>query len=247
MNNSQLRLELNHLKTREFSLQGITIGLTIIGLWFSSLIFLLSLDLSKIQSFWIFSAIVFQMFLYTGLFITAHDAMHGSLFPQNPQLNHFIGSLALSLYALFPYQKLIKSHWLHHQYPARELDPDFYTKHNQHPVFWYCYFMKKYCNWLQILTLMSLFYLIVFCTSISAINLLLFWVVPSLLSSVQLFYFGVFLPHREPAGGYTNPHHAQSHSLSPFWSFLTCYHFGYHEEHHEYPYLPWWQLPTIRK
>ncbi|MFB2979106.1 fatty acid desaturase [Microseira sp. BLCC-F43] len=48
-------------------------------------------------------------------------------------------------------------------------------------------------------------------------------------------------------GGYTNPHRCQSNSLSTFWSFITCYHFGYHEEHHEYPEVPWWQLPIIRK
>lgn len=26
-------------------------------------------------------------------------------------------------------------------------------------------------------------------------------------------------------------------------SFLTCYYFGYHLEHHLYPNVPWWRLP----
>jgi beta-carotene ketolase (CrtW type) len=48
-------------------------------------------------------------------------------------------------------------------------------------------------------------------------------------------------------GGYTNPHRAQSNPLPIFWSFITCYHFGYHQEHHEYPHVPWWKLPEIHK
>jgi beta-carotene ketolase (CrtW type) len=62
-----------------------------------------------------------------------------------------------------------------------------------------------------------------------------------------LFYFGTFLPHREPEEGYSNIHCAQSNSLPVFWSFITCYHFGYHQEHHEYPHVPWWHLPVIYK
>jgi beta-carotene/zeaxanthin 4-ketolase len=62
---------------------------------------------------------------------------------------------------------------------------------------------------------------------------------------LQLFYFGTFLTHREPTEGYTNPHRTTSNHFSHFWSFITCYHFGYHKEHHEYPQLPWWKLPEI--
>jgi beta-carotene/zeaxanthin 4-ketolase len=28
---------------------------------------------------------------------------------------------------------------------------------------------------------------------------------------------------------------------------ISCYHFGYHEEHHELPHLGWWQLPAARR
>lgn len=31
------------------------------------------------------------------------------------------------------------------------------------------------------------------------------------------------------------------------FSYITCYHSGYDEEHHEYPSVPWWQLPAIHK
>ena len=53
--------------------------------------------------------------------------------------------------------------------------------------------------------------------------------------------------NRMPAAGYNNSHRAQSNAYSTLCSFITCYHFGYHWEHHEYPCVPWWQLPTIRK
>lgn len=76
-------------------------------------------------------------------------------------------------------------------------------------------------------------------------NLNYFWVIPSLLSSLQLFYFGTFIPHSQPIGGYIQPHNAQTINRPIWWSFITCYHFGYHEEHHEYPHVPWWKLPQI--
>jgi hypothetical protein len=39
---------------------------------------------------------------------------------------------------------------------------------------------------------------------------------------------------------------AKSSNYSTFWSFIACYHFDYHWEHHEYPYLPWYSLPIAR-
>ena len=45
---------------------------------------------------------------------------------------------------------------------------------------------------------------------------------------------------------YDNPHRARSNGYPPWLSFLTCYHFGYHFEHHEYPYVPWWGLSSVR-
>ncbi len=47
--------------------------------------------------------------------------------------------------------------------------------------------------------------------------------------------------------GYIYPHCSQTIVLPSFWSFIACYHFGYHEEHHEYPHVAWWQLPSVYK
>lgn len=225
--------------------RGILIAFVLIGLWASSLVFLLSLNISHLQSWWILPAIFWQTFLYTGLFITAHDAMHGVVFPQNPKINKLVGSVALSLYALFSYEKLLKKHCLHHKHPASEVDPDFHDSQHKNFFAWYFHFMKGYWSWTRIIALMIIFNVIIFTIHIPEKNLALFWVLPSILSSVQLFYFGSFLPHREPKGGYTNIHRAQSTPLPIFWSLITCYHFGYHKEHHEYPHLPWWKLPAI--
>lgn len=226
---------------------GLLVGLSVISIWAISLTFFLSIDATKIPIWLIIPAILWQMFLYTGLFITAHDAMHGVVFPQNPKINHFIGSLSVLIYGLFSYKKLLKNHWVHHRHPADELDPDFHDGKNKNPFSWYFHFFNEYWSWKQIIGLMVVFNLAKYLLHIPEYNMTLFWVIPSILSSVQLFYFGTFLPHREPEGGYINPHRAQTISLPVFWSFITCYHFGYHQEHHEYPQVPWWQLPSVHK
>jgi beta-carotene ketolase (CrtW type) len=229
----------------ENTYRGILIAFVIIGIWAISLIFLLSRNISELSILWTLPAILWQTFLYTGLFITAHDAMHGVVFPNNPRINHFVGKVAVLLYALFSYNKLLKKHWSHHQKPATKLDPDFHDGTHKNFFAWYLNFMKGYWSWVQLIALVVTFHAIHHMLHIPEDNLVLFWVIPSILSSVQLFYFGTFLPHREPEGGYNNIHCTQSNSLPVFWSFITCYHFGYHEEHHEYPHVPWWHLPVI--
>jgi beta-carotene ketolase (CrtW type) len=184
------------------------------------------------------------MFLYTGLFITAHDAMHGSVYPQHPRLNDWIGTIAVFCYATFSYQELLEKHRLHHRHPASEQDPDFHDGEHQHPVAWYFHFMRQYWGWKQFVILSILFQLGNHLLHIPQSNLALFWVIPPILSSVQLFYFGTFLTHRESEAGYADFHRARTTPLPPLWSFMTCYHFGYHREHHEHPHLTWWQLPA---
>ena len=227
--------------------RGILIAGSVIGTWAISLLFLLSLNLDQIPRLLILPAIVWQTFLYTGLFITAHDAMHGVVFPKNIKINNLIGKFAVSVYALFSYDNLLKKHWLHHHNPASQNDPDFHNGEHKNFFAWYFHFFKGYWNWKQIIGLMLLFHSVRLAFHTPENNLTLFWVIPSILSSFQLFYFGTFLPHKEPETGYRNIHRASSISLPIFWSFITCYHFGYHEEHHEYPHVPWWNLPTIYK
>jgi beta-carotene/zeaxanthin 4-ketolase len=231
----------------EISNKGIIVACAILCVWAISILFLLSLDISKLNPFLIGIAMFWQTFLYTGLFITAHDAMHGVVYPKNIKINHFIGKLSLILYGLLSYKDLLKKHWLHHHHPGSDLDPDYHNVHPQNFFVWYFHFMKSYWQWTQFFGLIIIFHSVKNLFQVAEDNLTLFWMIPSILSSVQLFYFGTFLPHKRPESGYTNRHCARSISFPVFWSFITCYHFGYHEEHHEYPHLPWWKLPEAHK
>ncbi|MCC5638674.1 fatty acid desaturase [Nostoc sp. CHAB 5844] len=227
--------------------KGIFIACIILSLWAISLTLFFLLDTSKVQIPLIALAMLWQTFLYTGLFITAHDAMHGVVFPQNPKVNNLIGKICVLLYGLFSYQELLKKHWFHHRYPATKDDPDFYDNRYQNFFAWYFNFIKSYWNWKQHIGFISVYIVLRYIFNISEVNLILFWALPSICSSIQLFYFGTFIPHRKLEEGYTNVHCARSIPLPIFWSFITCYHFGYHKEHHEYPNVPWWRLPEAYK
>jgi beta-carotene/zeaxanthin 4-ketolase len=227
--------------------RGLWVALSLIGIWASSLTILLSMDLTRLPSWVKFVGFGWQMFLYTGLFVTAHDGMHGSISPSNPQLNDRIGRFVLFAYAMFPFAKMRQMHHLHHELPARAGDPDFHDGKHTNFFAWYFKFMQNYWSWLRLALLISTFHLVHQILQVSEVNLAWFWVFPSVMSSFQLFLFGTFLPHRRPANGYVNDCHATSTPFSEFWSLISCYHFGYHEEHHDLPHLGWWQLPAARK
>ncbi len=193
------------------------------------------------------AALLVQTFLYTGLFIVAHDALHGSIAPGRPHINDAIGALCAWLYASFSFERLRAEHRRHHAHPGTADDPDFHD--GRHPGFvrWYVHFFRSYFSVWQILANTVAFQLWYRVAGIPVEDLIGFWVVPSLLSTLQLFFFGTFLPHREPPGGHVDGHRARSNDLPEWASFLTCYHFGYHWEHHAYPQLPWWRLPAARR
>lgn len=222
--------------------KGIAIALSIMATWATGLGLLLTSPLS-----WplVVVGIPIQTFLYTGLFITAHDSMHRTVAPNFPRLNAVLGSVSVGLYALFSFRKLLTSHTAHHVHPGEPgQDPDFHD--GDHPSFWrwYGHFLFGYMNVWQILGMALLFNALEHLVGVALGNLLLFWVAPALLSTIQLFYFGTFLPHR---GVHDNRHNARSNAYGTLASFLTCYHFGYHREHHEHPWVPWWHLPTVRR
>lgn len=224
---------------------GVAIASFIIALWTGSFIFLLGIEIYN--PLIIILGIGWQTFLYTGLFITAHDAIHESIDPQHHQVNYFFGSLALLLYGFFSYDELLKTHRQHHHHPATDKDPDFHDGKHKNAVAWYLYFMQGYWSWWRLIALIITYGILYNFLHIHHANLMIFWAVPLLLSSIQLFYFGTFLPHREPVEGYSDSSHTRSIYLPFLWSFLTCYHFGYHQEHHKYPNIPWWKLPAIAK
>ena len=52
--------------------------------------------------------------------------------------------------------------------------------------------------------------------------------------------------HRVDDIPFADKHRARSNEFSPLLSLLTCFHFGYHHEHHDAPWVPWWKLPAHR-
>lgn len=183
--------------------------------------------------------------LNVGLFIIAHDALHGSLAPGRPAVNRAFGLVALRLYAGFSFERLRPKHFEHHNHSGTEHDPDFST-HQSGFWRWYGAFLHQYFGfreWL-VLAVISATYLLI---GASLANLLLFWALPAILSSVQLFYFGTYLPHRCGDDDFADHHRARSNGFGWLGSLLSCYHFGYHHEHHLAPHVPWWRLPAERR
>jgi beta-carotene ketolase (CrtW type) len=230
---------------KQQSARGLMIAATVIMAWTGHLIWLLSKPLNQYSLPFIVLGVLVQSFLYTGLFITAHDAMHGSIWQARYRLNRIVGTIAVRLYAFFSFNNLLEKHSLHHRYPASENDPDYHD--GQHTGFfsWYVRFMSRYVSWSQLLGMAVLFNILLHLFHVDIGSLLVFWVIPAFVSTAQLFTFGTYLPHREPPHGYDNRHRARSNRYSKLLSFLSCYHFGYHWEHHEYPFLAWWNLPTV--
>lgn len=190
--------------------------------------------------------VVALCWLDVGLFIIAHDAMHGSLAPGRPRTNSWFGRIALALYAAFRFDRLKRLHMAHHEAPGSSRDPDFSSTHPTRFWPWYGAFMRRYFGFSEFLLL---------CPPVAAYlligarfeNILLFWALPALLSSLQLFYFGTFLPHRHSGQPFADRHNARTNEFSGLVSLLTCFHFGYHHEHHLAPHVSWWALPSERR
>ncbi len=221
---------------RSNSYTGLFIALSIIGIWAYCLVNFLNWNFSWSNPL-VYLAILLQMHLYTGLFITAHDAMHGTV-TANKTMNNFIGGLCTMLYALFPFRKLYNKHHEHHRHVHSAADPDY---HDGNFFAWYFNFIKTYITWWQVVIMATIFNILKFW--IAEPNLIIFWVLPSLLSTLQLFYFGTWLPHH---GEHQNQHHSRSQPKNHFLAFFTCYFFGYHFEHHDSPGTPWWKLWQLK-
>lgn len=184
------------------------------------------------------------VWLSVGLFIVAHDAMHGAIVPGSPRGNFVIGQLALALYAGFSWRKLIVQHMAHHRHAGTERDPDF---GHGGVISWYFSFVRSYFGMRELIVLGSV---------VPAYALLLgprwpyvaLWAVPSILASMQLFIFGTWLPHRPGPSSFADRHNARSSRMSGPVSLITCFHFGgFHHEHHLQPAVPWWRLPEVRR
>jgi beta-carotene ketolase (CrtW type) len=185
---------------------GLLIALTVILLWAFHLLYLLILvDLSAASPM-ILVHMAIQTYLYTGLFITAHDAMHGLVSP-NKVVNKSIGRLATQLFAALSFSRLLEKHQLHHRFPGEAADPD-YSVNSQNFWLWWFSFMKNYISWWQIIIMALVFNILHIW--VDQLNLILFWILPSILATFQLFYFGTYRPHRLPHTETMLPHNSRS-------------------------------------
>ena len=190
--------------------------------------------------------VLVQTWLSTGLFITAHDCMHGSFAPGRPAVNRAVGRTMLMMYAGLDYNRMRPNHFAHHAHVGTAADPDFNAADPTRPVPWLIVFFRRYyTHWqiVRIVVVLGSYQLL----GASLVNILVFWAVPALLALVQLFYFGTYLPHRH-GDAFPDRHNARSTRISPLGSVLTCFNFGgYHHEHHLHPHVPWWRLPATRR
>ena len=190
--------------------------------------------------------ILFQAWLSTGLFIVAHDCMHGSLVPGRPRLNRAVGTLCLGAYAALSYAALLPKHHAHHAAPGTDSDPDFHVSAPTRLLPWFVSFFRNYYTHGQILRITAAA-IVYIALGASLINIVAFWAVPALLALAQLFVFGTYLPHRHDDLPFADDHNARNSALTPLTSLLTCFHFGaYHHQHHLSPGTPWWRLPTLK-
>jgi beta-carotene/zeaxanthin 4-ketolase len=221
---------------------GLVWAIVIMSLWIGTLIIFLGLDLAALSPLYWVTIVLIRTFFHTGLFILAHDAMHGSLIPKSATINQGLGRLCLGLYAVLPYDRCKTNHHQHHQNPGQPGDPDFHNGIQTHPLFWYFQFLGAYVS----ITQMTVFVTVIGCSlaiaifllHVSVTNCILVWMVPLILSSLQLFCFGTYFPHRNESTG------PQSTYYPNLLSLLICYHFSYHQEHHLFPDVAWYRLPS---
>ncbi len=166
---------------------------------------------------------------YVGLFIISHDLHHN----KNPSFyQNFLGRLCLFCYGGFRLEDFSKNHNLHHKFPGLiNKDPDF---DNSYPIIWYSKFIYRYISINQLVNEIIIFQLLYF-TKVNFENMLLFWFIPCIYASIQLYYYGTYLVHKEN-GMIINS------NLPKFAKLLTCYNFGNHKEHHKYPNKSWLEL-----
>ncbi|TYA71505.1 fatty acid desaturase [Seonamhaeicola marinus] len=214
---------------------GIFIAIVMILSWLTSLLFLLQWHLNY-TALVLYLGILLQTHLFTGLFITAHDAMHGTV-SSNKILNDTIGWITSLLFAFNFYDRLLVKHHEHHRHVASDKDPDYHESGKL--LIWYYNFIKKYTTIKQLVLMTISLQLLRLIFPLE--NLLLFWILPSILSTFQLFYFGTYIPHKD-GHSHNNKHNSGSLKKNHVLAFFTCYFFGYHYEHHDAPHVPWWRL-----
>lgn len=225
---------------------GFTLALAFMAAWLALHVAVIFFYPWETLGYWPVPLIVAALcWLYVAMFIVAHDCMHGTVVPGRPLVNVWIGRICLFLYAGLSFETMRAAHRLHHQHAGTEDDPDFDRREPQGFWSWYLKFFAEYFGFRE--------FAIMFAALAAYMglgapyeNLLWFWGLPSMLSSLQLFIFGTYLPHSRGHAPFADRHRTRSNDYPWLLSLLTCLHFGYHHEHHSNPGVPWWRLPRLR-
>ncbi|WP_434383262.1 fatty acid desaturase [Melittangium boletus] len=162
---------------------GVLIALAVLGAWLGHLVWLLAFSQLSLASplAWLHMAV--QAYLSTGLFITGHDAMHGTV-SRHRGLNEAVGTAACFLFAGLSYQRLVVNHRAHHLDPTGPDDPDFSTR-TQAFLPWFTTFMVRYMTWPQFLT-MALKFNVLWWLGVEQWRIWAFWVAPAVAGTFQL-------------------------------------------------------------
>ena len=189
-----------------------------------------------------------QVWLSVGVFIVCHDAMHGTLAPGRPKVNAVIGAILLGLYAGFRWDQMRDAHFTHHKLSGHKGDPDFDEQHPSSFLQWYWTFFKRYFGIRSLVFVHAVVGLYWFVFEVPFLQIFVLYGAPALLSSLQLFYFGTYRPHHQcERSPFSDRHNARSNDFGTLASLATCFHFGYHLEHHRRPDVPWWALPRAKR
>jgi beta-carotene ketolase (CrtW type) len=228
----------HHLRPAPARGAGVWVAVSIMLLWSGAMVIGVQMPVDYFNPL-TYVLVLVATHLYTGLFITAHDAMHG-LVSANKKTNKAIGTAAALLFAYNWYPRLLKNHIKHHSQPGTAADPDW---HPGNFLQWYFSFARHYVTWWQIVAMAITYNVLKIWFERE--SLIVFWELPALLSTLQLFFFGTYLPHKGHHAP-EDPHKAVSQDPNHVWAFVSCYNFGYHYEHHAMPWLPWYKLPAAR-
>ncbi|GAA4647512.1 fatty acid desaturase [Pontixanthobacter gangjinensis] len=230
---------------------GLTLAALIFGSWLSLHFFsMFVFDLSLASLPLAIAIAAVQCWLSVGLFIVSHDAMHGSLVPGSKRINSAIGATLLFLYAGFSWTKMRGAHFDHHRLAGKKGDPDFDENHPAAFWPWYATFLRRYFGPGSIVFVFSVVIIYGLVLDVPLGKIVLLYGAPAIASSIQLFYFGTFRPHHHVDGKgetFADRHNARSENFGTLASLASCFHFGYHHEHHCRPDTPWWALPKVRR
>jgi beta-carotene/zeaxanthin 4-ketolase len=149
-----------------------------------------------------------------------------------------------------PFDHMRDKHREHHAHTGvLGKDPDFHQG-NPSLGMWLWQFMRRYLGFWQMVRL-NVMVAAVQLSGAPYMNMVVFLLCAGLLSGMQLFYFGTYLPHRPPLDApdeVMNWEKAKSSQANTrLGSILTCYHFDCHYEHHANPRAPWFRLWDARK